>query len=144
MPSILAPPLPKDELIAALKRAAKIHGMHCRPIDHEGMRADLETTSARWLFGGRKVTYHFGCRLEEPSRTMRFREAVTEETWGIPAPLYYTEPTATADGGEAYVPAGLGPGSGGGPIEYHRIRHEIEHLVKQSGWTFSFERGHRP
>ncbi len=135
--------LSKDELLTVLKTTAKEHGMHCKPFDHEGLRADLETTNARWIFGGRKVTYHFGCRLEEPHRTMRFREAVTEETWGIPAPFFWTEKTIVKDGAISGARTESGSGAAG-PIEYHRIRHEIERVVKNAGWTFTFEKGHRP
>lgn len=125
MPAVLS----KDELLEVLKRTAREHGMHCREVDHEGLRADLETTISRWIFGGRMVTYYLGCRLDESTRTMRFREAVTEETWGIPLPFL--------------TRAEAGPG-GGGPIEYHRIRHEIEQVARKAGWTFAFERGPRP
>jgi hypothetical protein len=136
--------LSKDDLIGALKHAAKERGMHCTAVDHEGLRADLETTSARWLFGGRKVTYHFGCRLEEQSRTMRFREAVTEEVWGIPAPFFWGEKTQVSSGGElSGTRTEHGPGAGG-PLEYHRIRHSVEQFVKDAGWTFIFEKGQRP
>jgi hypothetical protein len=135
--------LSRDELIGALKQAAKERGMHCTAVDHEGLRADLETTSARWLFGGRKVTYHFGCRLEEHDRTMRFREAVTEEVWGIPAPFFWGEKTQIGGGELPGTPTQHGPGAGG-PIEYHRIRHRVEQSVKDAGWTFIFEKGQRP
>ena len=143
MPSVQVPVLSKDELLTALKSAARLHGMHCRPVDHEGLRADLETTSARWLFGGRKVTYHFGCRLDESKRTMRFREAVTEETWGIPAPFFWAEKSVAKPRDQRTAPEAHGPEIAG-PIEYHRIRHEIEQLAKESGWAFTFERGQRP
>jgi len=135
--------LSKDELLSTLKGAAKQHGMICHAVDPERLRADLETTIARWIFGGRKVTYHFGCRLEEPSRAMRFREAVTEETWGIPAPFFWAEKTTVRGGAISGTRTESGPGSAG-PIEYHRIRHEIERVVKDAGWTFTFEKGHRP
>lgn len=137
--------LSKDELLAVLKTTAKEHGMHCKPVDHEGLRADLETTNARWIFGGRKVTYHLGCRLEEATRTMRYREAVTEETWGIPAPFFWMEKTTTKGGATAVTRTEHGPGAGGGgPIEYHRIRLDIEQASRKAGWTFAFERGLRP
>ncbi len=129
----MSAPVPKEALVEALKRVARAHGMHCHAVDREGLRAELETTSARWLFGGRTVTYHLGCRLDEETSTVRFREAVTEETWGIPAPFVWGERTATpADAGAA------------GPIEYLRIRREIERVVREAGWRFAFERGQRP
>ncbi len=135
--------LSKDELLTVLKSTAKEHGMHCRPIDHEGLRADLETTYARWIFGGRKVTYHFGCRLEEATHTTRYREAVTDETWGIPAPFFWVEKTTTRGGEVSGTRTECGPG-GGGPIEYHRIRLDIEQAARKAGWAFAFERGLRP
>lgn len=135
--------LSKDELLTVLKSTAKEHGMHCRPIDHEGLRADLETTYARWIFGGRKVTYHFGCRLEEATHTTRYREAVTDETWGIPAPFFWVEKTTTRGGEVSGTRTEGGPG-GGGPIEYHRIRLDIEQAARKAGWAFAFERGLRP
>jgi len=136
--------LSKDELIGALKQAARDRGMHCTPVEREGLRADLETTSARWLFGGRKVTYHFGCRMDEPSRTLRYREAVTEETWGIPMPLFWAEKAQAAAGGPVPSTRTEHGAGAGGPIEYHRIRHTVEHFAKEAGWTFIFEKGQRP
>ena len=136
--------LSKDELLGALKQAARDRGMHCTPVEHEGLRADLETTNARWLFGGRKVTYHFGCRVDEHARTLRYREAVTEEVWGIPMPFFWAEKTQVSAGGQlSGTRIETGPGAGG-PIEYHRIRHTVEHYVKEAGWTFVFEKGRRP
>jgi hypothetical protein len=129
MPAVLS----KEALVERLKAAARKHGMQCHPVDQEGLKAALETTSARWIFGGRTVTYHMGCRLEEATHTVRFREAVTEETWGIPAPFFWVERTA---GPEGTLPAG--------PIEYLRIRRDVEETVRQAGWRFTFERGQRP
>jgi hypothetical protein len=128
MPAVLS----KDELLTALKRAARDHGMHCHPVDLESLRAELESTRARWILGGRKVTYYLSCRLDEPSRTMRFRETVAEETWGLPMPLLWGEEQKET------VMTDIGP------IEYHRIRHQIEQVVRTAGWSFSFERGQRP
>jgi hypothetical protein len=135
--------LSKDELLGALKKAARDRGLHCTAVDHEGLRADLETTNARWLFGGRKVTYHFGCRADESSSTLRYREAVTEEAWGIPMPFFWMEKTAVKGGALSGARVEAGPGAGG-PIEYHRIRHAVEQFVKDAGWTFIFEAGQRP
>ncbi len=135
-------PLPKEALIDVLKRAARAHGMHCHRVDHEGLRAELETTSARWFFGGRTVTYHVGCRLDEATHTVRFREAITDETWGIPAPFVWVErgPARPADAAQRPEAAPEPPG----PIEYLRIRRDIEEAVRRAGWQFIFERGQKP
>lgn len=128
-----------EEMLSLLKQTARAHGLHCRVVDHEGLRAELESTQASWFFGGRKVTYYLGCQLDEARRVVQFREMVKDTLWGFPVPLS-TEVSPEAIGGPAQAEkpeAGAGPG----PIEYFRIREAIEHAVREAGWQFSFEPG---
>jgi len=131
--------LGKAEVLALLKNTARQHGLHCHPIDHEGLRADLEEVRSQWFFGGRTFTYHLACRLDEERHAVRFREMTAETTWGIPLPLVTAETRRSSGrlskGGESGTPVEAGP------LDVLRIREDIEHTIRQAGWSFSYERG---
>ena len=128
-----------EELRSLLKQTARAHGLHCTPTEHGWMQAELETTLARWYFGGRNVTYYVGCRLDEDNRTVRFREVVKESTWGLPAP-FLTAEKATVTG--TRVPGTRPEGEvRAGPVEHFKLRTEIEHAVREAGWRFVLESG---
>ena len=136
MPAVIVRP---EELRSRLKLAAKAHGLHCAPAEHGGLRADLETTLARWYFGGRAVTYYMSCQLDEDAHAVRFRELVRETTWGLPAPFFVAEKATVT---ETRV-SGRRPeeDAGAGPVEYFRVRADIERTVHDAGWRFVPEAG---
>jgi len=96
-------------------------------------------TLARWFFGGRKVAYYAGCRLDEATHTVHFRELVKETSWGIPAPFFIAEKVPAA--GTRAPGTRLEGDAEVGLLEFGRIREAIEHAVREAGWHVQFDAG---
>lgn len=136
-------PANERDLAAELQRQAAAAGLTVRAESAHDLGGESETIAAKWWLGGRKVTYRMSCRLDEPDRTVHFREAVVETSWGIPPPTMTVE-TTTASGwkraGERHdVSVG-----GGGALDYAKVRDAIEAASTAAGWTFRLEGGRWP
>ena len=107
------------------------------------LRGERETITAKWWFGGRKVTYRASCRLAEAERTVHFREAVVERSWGIPPPTLTVETTTTAGWKRSGTRTDVSV-HGGGLVDYARVREAVEKAVMAAGWTFHVEGGRLP
>lgn len=108
-----------------------------------GLAGTLETITAKWWLGSRKVTYRMSCRLAEAERTVHFREAVVERSWGIPPPTLTMETTTTSGWKRSGTRTDVSA-PGGGQVDYARVREAVERAVVAAGWTFHFEGGRLP
>lgn len=111
--------------------------------DDRTVSGTLETIKAKWFLGGRKVSYRMACSVDEPSRTVRFREAAIESSWGIPPPTLTVERT-TQHGtrvSESRTDRGVG---GGGHLDYGGLREALEQTARAGGWQFTLELGKMP
>lgn len=104
---------------------------------------ERETITAKWWFGGRKVTYRASCRLAEAERTVHFREVVVERSWGIPPPTLTVETTTTSGWKRSGTRTDVSA-PGGGQVDYARVREAVEKAVVAAGWTFHLEGGRLP
>lgn len=102
-----------------------------------------ESITAKWWLGGRKVTYRASCRLAEAERTVHFREAVVERSWGIPPPTLTVETTTTSGWTRSGTRTDVSA-PGGGTVDYARVRAAVEKAVTAAGWTFHLEGGRLP
>ncbi len=139
MPAVDVEAVGKEELLKLLRRTAKEHGLHYVPVDHEGLRAELEVTHARWFFGGRTATYCMECRLDEACRTVRIREVMRERSWGIPAPFIIAEkapPTGRRVSGTRLV-----HDAATGPLELFQLLEAVERVVRGAGWKYCLAAG---
>lgn len=139
MPGILS----TQNLLAELKKQAAILGLKIRDGANQELAGEMESIRAKWWLGGRKVTYRMSCRLAEAERTLHFREAVVERSWGLPPPTLTVEKTTVRGwqrSGER-VDASLG---GGGGLDYARVREAVERVAVAAGWTFHLEGGRMP
>ncbi|MBI4011368.1 MAG: hypothetical protein HY359_03585 [Candidatus Rokubacteria bacterium] len=136
-------PLSRSELLAALEARARQAGLTTRPAGEDGLEGAVESIRAKWLLGGRKVTYRTVCRLDEPSRTVRCREAVVETSWGVPPPTLTVEKT-TVRGWERSGSRTDRSVGGGGAVDYGTVREALRQAVTDAGWQFQIEGGRKP
>jgi hypothetical protein len=139
MPGILS----SNDLLAELKKQAAILGVAVRDGADRELLGEAESIGAKWWLGGRKVNYKMSCRLAEAERTLHFREAVVERSWGIPPPTLTVETTVSGwkRSGER---TDVSLGGGGGKLDYARMREAVERAAVAAGWTFHLEGGRMP
>ena len=93
-----------------------------------------EKIGAKWMLGGRKVTYRVTCRLDEPSQTARVRDSIAESSWGIPPPSLQVEKTVQTGTRVSVSQSQRSAGAGGGSLDSGRLRGAIEAVLKEAGW----------
>lgn len=135
--------LAKSNLMAEIRSRAAALGLDVRDDGEDGLAGTADAIRAKWFFGGRKVSYRMSCRLAETEHAVRFREAVSETTWGFPPPTFTVEKT-TLKGWEMAGERTDHSVGGGGSIDFARVREELKALVNAAGWQFRFEGGRMP
>ncbi len=103
----------------------------------------MKSIRAKWLLGARTVTYRMSCRLDDAERTVHFREAIVETSWGIPPPTFSTEKTVVKGWERSGERADRSVG-GGGTIDYGQVRETLKQMVSAAGWQFHLEGGRAP
>lgn len=111
--------------------------------NEKGLRGTKEHILAIWFLGGRKVVYRVSCALDEPSHTVRFREAVVETSWGLAPPTFTVERTAIKGARLSGTRTDVVPG-GGGSIDYAQVREGLEEVAREANWQFAIEVGRKP
>jgi hypothetical protein len=139
MPDILS----AQNLLAELKKQAAAIGLKTRDGAAQELVGEVETISAKWWLGGRKVTYRMSCRLTEADHTAHVREAVVERSWGIPPPTLTVEKTTVRGWKRSGERTDVSVG-GGGKLDYGRARDAMAKAVAAAGWKFQFEGGRMP
>ena len=139
MPGILS----AQELLAELRKQAAILGLSLRDGAERELHGEVESIGAKWWLGGRKVNYRMACRLAEAERTLHFREAVVENSWGIPPPTLTVEKTTVRGWKRSGERTDVSLG-GGGKLDYARVREAVERAAVAAGWTFHLEGGRMP
>lgn len=127
-----------SDLLARLESITTAHGVTVNSKDDRALRGTQETIKSKWFLGGRKVTYRMSCELDDGSRTVRFREAVAESSWGVPPPTFTVE-TTTQRGTrvtESRTDRGVG---GGGHLDYGSLREDFAREIGDDGWQFTVE-----
>jgi hypothetical protein len=139
MPGILS----AQDLLAELRKQAAILGLSVRDGAVNELLGEVESIGAKWWLGGRKVTYRMACRLAEAERTLHFREAVVEKSWGIPPPTLTVEKTTVRGWKRSGERTDVSLG-GGGKLDYARMREAVERVAVAAGWKFHLEGGRMP
>jgi hypothetical protein len=132
-----------SELLARLASIADAHGVKTTSIDDRTLSGTQDAITSKWFLGGRKVVYRITCQADEASRTVRFRQAVVESSWGIPPPRLTVEKT-TQQGirvSESRTDRSVG---GGGHLDYAGLRAAFEQAVRAGSWQFTVEAGKMP
>ncbi len=127
---------------ASAKSALAANGIAAADRDG-GLAGENEKILAKWWLGGRKVSYRMSCRFDEAARTVHFREAVVEKSWGLPPPTLSVEVTTTSGWTRSGSRTDASP-AGGGTVDYGRVRNAVEMAVTAAGWTFHLEGGRMP
>lgn len=135
--------LATGDLWAELRKQAVGLGLTIRDDKNQGLSGEIETIRAKWWLGGRKVTYRMSCRVTEADRTVHFREAVVERSWGIPPPTLTVEKTTVSGWKRSGERTDVSLG-GGGALDYARIRNAVEKAVIAAGWKFHLAGGRMP
>ncbi|MDP1869778.1 MAG: hypothetical protein Q8L13_25995 [Bradyrhizobium sp.] len=140
MPEVLA----RRELLDDLAKKARALGLAVHEDEEQQeCSGEVESIGAKWWFGGRKVTYRMSCRLTESDRTVHFREAAVERSWGIPPPTLTVETTTTSGWKRDEKRTDVSVG-GGGSLNYGQVRNALEQVAAAAGWNFHLEGGRMP
>ena len=139
----MANTLSAQDLLAELRKQAAILGVTVRDSGALELAGEVESIGAKWWLGGRKVNYKMACRLAEAERTLHFREAVVERSWGIPPPTLTVEKTTVSGWKRSGERTDVSLG-GGGKLDYARVREAVERTAVAAGWTFHLEGGRLP
>jgi hypothetical protein len=140
MPEVLA----RRELLDDLEKKAGALGLAVREDEEQqGCSGAVEAIGAKWWFGGRKVTYRMSCRLTEADRTVHFREAAVERSWGIPPPTLTVEATTISGWKRNEKRTDVSVG-GGGSLKYGQVRNVLEQATAAAGWNFHLDGGRMP
>jgi len=135
--------LPPSNLLADLTSHAAALGLSVQDKGNDGLTGHADAIRAKWFLGGRKVSYRISCRLAEADHTVRFREAISEATWGIPPPTFTVEKT-TIKGWERSGERTDRSVGGGGTIDFACVREELKAVATAAGWQFQLEGGRMP
>jgi hypothetical protein len=130
------------DLVRRLTAIADTHGVKASTRENRTLTGAQEVIKSKWFLGGRKLTYRMRCDLDEPARTVRFREATAESSWGVPPPTVTVEQTVQR--GTRASESRTDRGAGGGHLDYGSLRDDVEAAVRSSGWQFVFEPGRHP
>jgi hypothetical protein len=134
--------LSKSDLLISLKAQAGALGLRMRD-SGDGFAGDMETIGAKWLLGGRKVSYRMSLRLVDAEHAVYFRDMVAEKSWGLPPPTFKVETESITGWKRAGTRTDRSIG-GGGSLDYARVRETIERAVTDAGWRFQLEGGRVP
>lgn len=134
---------PGADLLARLKTSLANLGLAVREDGTGRLAGEAEPIRSKWWLGARTVTYRMSCRLSESDRTLRFREAVSESSWGVPPPAATAEKTKVSGWKLSGERSDATPG-GSGAIDYARVRDCVERAASEAGWTFKLEGGRAP
>lgn len=132
-----------QSLLADLTSRAAALGLSVRDKGNDGLAGQADSIRAKWFLGGRKLSYRMSCRLAEAEHIVRFREAVSEATWGIPPPTFTVEKTTIKSWERSGERTDRSVG-GGGTIDFAQVREELKALVTAAGWQFQLEGGRMP
>lgn len=140
----MASALSAHDLLAELRQEAARLGLAIRDGVKQELVGEIESIGAKWWLGGRKVNYRMSCRLAEAERTLHFREAVVEKSWGIPPPTLTVEKTTVSGWQRSGERSDISLGGGGGKLDYARVREAVERAAVAAGWKFHLEGGRMP
>ncbi|WP_315784268.1 hypothetical protein [Bradyrhizobium sp. SZCCHNPS1003] len=136
--------LGRRELLDDLEKKAGSLGLAVREDEEQqGCSGEVDSIAAKWWFGGRKVTYRMSCRLTEVDRTVHFREAAVERSWGIPPPTLTVETTTISGWKRNQNRTDVSVG-GGGSLNYGQVRNVLEQATAAAGWNFRLDGGRMP
>lgn len=135
--------VPASDLRDELGKQATNLGLKVHDGAGHELAGEAESIRAKWWFGGRKVNYKMSCRLSEADRTVNFREAVVERSWGIPPPTLTVEKTTVSGWQRSGERSDVSVG-GGGALDYARMREAAEKTATAAGWLFHLEGGRMP
>ena len=132
----------KTALCAEIAKQASACGLQVRTED-DTVVGEIEFIRAKWFLGGRKVSYRMSCKPNEADRMVRFREVVTERSWGIPPPTFTVEKTTVSGWRRSGERTDVSLG-GGGTLNYANVREALEKATLAAGWKFQLEGGRMP
>lgn len=139
----MADTIPQSEMVGRLVSIADAHGVKVTSTDDRTLSGIREAITSKWFLGGRKVVYRIACQVDGASRTVRFREAATESSWGLPPPTLTVERT-TQRGTDVWKSRTDRSVGGGGHLDYGGLRDAVEQAVRGGGWQFTVDVGKMP
>jgi len=139
----MADGLSRSELATRLASMAGAHGLTITSSDEHRLAGTREAITAKWFLGGRKVVYRMSAEFDASSRTLRFREAVAESSWGGAPPSFSIETTTQKGSRVSASRTDRGVG-GGGHLEYGDLRAAFEEAAGAGGWQMKVEIGGMP
>ena len=134
----------KADLLAALKAEAKRLGLTLRDESAEGFKGDVESILIKWMLGKKTAVYKMSLSLAEAERTVHFREAVKESSWGLLPPTLTVETTSTKGWERSGTHTEKPLGGGGGTVDFAKVREVLKQAVAAGGWQFNLEGGRAP
>lgn len=139
--------MPSDTSAAGLRTViadlAATTGSTVNQLDGLTVKGECDVIKSQWFLGGRKVSYRFSCRLDEPAHRVAFRESATESSWGMPPPSF-TVQTLSQSGTRVSTSRRDTSVGGGGHLDYGQLREAIDAATREAGWEFMFEPGRAP
>ena len=139
MPNILS----RNDLLTQIEKQTTALGLNTHAGSDSELIGDVDKIGAKWWLGGRSVNYRMSCRLTETDHTAHFREAVVEQSWGIPPPTLTVETTTTSGWKRSGTRVDKSIG-GGGALNYAQVRDAVEKATTAAGWKFQLEGGRLP
>ncbi|MDO9297829.1 hypothetical protein [Bradyrhizobium sp.] len=136
-------PSSEQDLLAALKARLGALGLTVHE-DGQGLTGEAQPIRSKWWLGARTVNYRMSCRPSQADRTVQFREAVIESSWGLPPPTATVEKTNLTGSKLSGQRNDVSAEGGGGTIDYARIRNAVEQAVVAAGWKFHLQGGRLP
>ena len=136
-------PSSEQDLLAALKARLGALGLTVHA-DGQGLTGEAQPIRSKWWFGARTVNYRMSCRPSQADRTVQFREAVIESSWGLPPPTATVEKTNVSGWKLSGERNDVSAEGGGGTVDYARIRNAVEQVVVAAGWKFHLQGGRLP
>ena len=134
----------KADMLATLKAVAKHLGLTLRDESGEGFKGDVESILIKWMLGQKKAVYKMSLRLDEAARTVHFREAVKESSWGLLPPTLTVETTSTKGWERSGTHSEKPIGGKGGTVDFAKVREGLKQTVAAGGWQFILEGGRMP
>ena len=130
----------KSDMWLRLSEVAAAQGLSVTPRGPDTFRGDRIAIQSKWILGVHRVKQRVSCRLSEADRTVAFREAVTETTWGFPPPAVTLDKSVLAGRTRSGV-LKVTSIYGGGELDYAAAREALQQATVSGGWRFDVEIG---
>jgi hypothetical protein len=133
-----------NTILSDLRAKVQGLGVAVKDVGPGAFMGEATNILVKWALGRRKVRYKMSCCADEASRTVHFREVVTERSWGLLPPTLTVETTGLKGWERSGTRSEKTVRAGGGKVDYGQVREAIKAAVEAAGWRFDLEGGHLP